>query len=526
VVMKKPISFGKIEVHVVSTMEKAGGKPEPETPFRVLIMGDFSGRANRGLVAGSLADRQPTLVDRDNIDGVIAKLGVEIRLPTGKKASPLKVRFQELEDFHPDQLFERVEPLGALREARRKLADPRTFAAAAEELGGRAGTKLPLERKEPGPKKPSPGPRASAPEMPGPTSGSLLDQILEEKGEPPDARAATDTSEWGTFLQEIVRPYLVPRDDPRQAEMLASLDAAAAGLMRAILHHPDFQALESAWRAVRFLVSRVETDTQLKLYLMDISKAELSADLASKEDLQSTGMYRLLVEGTVETPGGEPWAVVGGNYTFGPSREDAELLGRIAKISRAAGAPFVAAASDRLLGCESLAQTPDPREWKRVADADAGRAWEALRKLPEASYLGLALPRFLLRLPYGAGTDPIERFEFEEMTASPKHDHYLWGNPAFGCVYLIAQAFSHYGWDLRPGVVQEIEDLPLHVYKERSESRSTPCAEVLLTERAAEMILDKGFMPLLSLRNQDTIRLARFQSLTDPPSPLAGRWME
>src|SRR3972149_3832494 len=99
----------------------------------------------------------------------------------------------------------------------------------------------------------------------------------------------------------------------------------------------------------------------------------------------------------------------------------------------------------------------------------------------------------------------------------------LSSNPAFGCVYLIAQAFSQDGWDLRPGAVQEIENLPLHVYKERGESRIPPCAEVLLTERAAEMILDKGFMPLLSFRNRDTIRLARFQSLTAPPSPLAGR---
>ena len=94
------------------------------------------------------------------------------------------------------------------------------------------------------------------------------------------------------------------------------------------------------------------------------------------------------------------------------------------------------------------------------------RAWEALRKLPEASYLGLALPRFLLRLPYGADTDPTERFAFEEMDARPEHDHYLWGNPALACAYLLAQAFSQDGWDLRPGVVQEIESLPLHVYRE------------------------------------------------------------
>ncbi|MBM4330020.1 MAG: hypothetical protein FJ117_02150 [Deltaproteobacteria bacterium] len=524
--MRKSGSIERVHFRIVDSMEETSGRPAPETPFRILIMGDFSGRANRGLASGAARVRNPVLVDRDNFDEVLAKLGVEIHLPMGKKAPPLKLCFRELEDFHPDQLFERVQPLEALRDARRKLADPRTFAAAAEEFGGRTGTKLPPERKEPPSGEPVSGPRPSAPEMAGLTSGSLLDQILEEKEGKPDKGPARDTSEWGAFLREIVRPYVIPRDDPRQAEMICSLDAAAAGLMRAILHHPDFQALEAAWRAVRFLVSRVETDAQLRLYFMDISKAELSADLAAAKDLRSTGMYRLLVEETVETPGGEPWAVLGGNYTFGPSREDAELLGRIAKIARAAGAPFIAQASDRFLGCESLAKTPDPREWKGMTDTEGSQAWEALRKHPEASYLGLALPRFLLRLPYGAETDPTERFAFEEMAASPEHNHYLWGNPAFACVYLIARAFSQNGWDLRPGVIQEIENLPLHVYKEGGESRITPCAEVLLTERAAEIILDKGFMPLLSLKNRDIIRQARFQSLTDPPSPLAGRWME
>jgi type VI secretion system protein ImpC len=373
--------------------------------------------------------------------------------------------------------------------------------------------------------RPAQCPQTSTPHLTGLTSGSLLDQILEEKEGQTVTRPTTDASEWGGFLREIVRPYVVPRDDPRQAEMVASLDAAAAGLMQAILHHPDFQALEAAWRGVRFLVSRVETDEHLKLYLMDIPKAELAADLAAPEDLRSTGLYRFLVEETVGTLGGEPWAALAGIYTFDPAREDAELLGRIAKVAKAAGAPFIAAASDRCLLCESLAKTPDPREWKGMADPDARQAWEALRKIPEASYLGLALPRFLLRLPYGSATDPTERFAFEEMDAGPQHNHYLWGNPALACVTLLAQAFSHYGWDLRPGVVQEIESLPLHVFKEGGESRITPCAEVLLTERAAEIILDKGFMPLLTLKNRDLIRLARFQSLTDPPSPLAGRWI-
>jgi len=524
--MHKPISFGKLEFQIVSSMEEPRGRPEPEEPFNVLIMGDFSGRANRRICdpSAALDERRIHLVDRDNLDEVMAKLGVEIRLPMGGRHVPLELRFKEIDDFHPDHLFERVEIFGKLRTMRGKLADPQAFAAALKKFQSRGQRKSSTKGEQAFQAESPVAQKTAVPEIPGLGSGSLLDQILEEQEERPTVAAATDNSEWGAFIREIVQPYVVPRDDPRQAELVASLDDAAAGLMRAILHHPDFQALEAAWRALHFLVSRLETDSQLKLYVIDISKAELSADLVEAEDLRSTGLYRLLVEETVETPGGEPWAVVGGNYHFGPSREDAELVGRIAKIARAAGASFIAASSDSLLGCESLARTPDPREWKRMSGAEESRAWEVLRRIPDASYLGLAVPRFLLRLPYGKDTDPIEEFAFEEMTAPPDHEDYLWGNPSFACIYLLAQAFSEYGWGFRPGVVQEVEGLPLHIYKEQDESRIKPCAEVLLTERAAETILDNGIMPLLAFRNRDILRLARFQSLAEPLSPLAGPW--
>ncbi len=513
-------SFGKIDFKIVASMEEARGVPEPETRFRVLVLGDFSGRAVRGLFdpRSALAERCIRLVDRDNLDDVMARLGVEVRLPlAGKDGPPVAIRLSELQDFHPDRLFERLEMFQAIAETRRRLSDPSYFAQAAEEF--RKGEKPPESPISPGET------AGSLERSTRQTTGSLLDQVLEEtQGESPKGGSPNGLSEWDAFLRSIVRPHLVPDIEKEQAKVLAAVDAATADLMRPVLHHPQYQEIEAAWRGLHFLVFRLGTDAELKLYLLDISKAELAADLGSTEELNSTGMYRLLVEETMEAPGGDPWTVLMGNYTFDDTQWDAELLGRMAKIARAAGAPFVAAASDKLLGCESLAHTPDPRSWSRKTDAEGSRIWEGLRKLPEASYLGLAIPRFLLRLPYGAETDPIEDFAFEEMEGSSLHDHYLWGNPSFACVYLLAQAFSTYGWDLRPGILQEIEGLPLHVYKEEGESLIKPCAEVVLTERAAEAILEKGFMPLLSFKNQDTVRLARFQSISDPPTHLAGRW--
>lgn len=517
--MSKPISFGKIDVNIVSSMEKSHGAPDPEMPFRIAILGDFSGRANRGVFESVLANRKLLLVDRDNFAQVLERLGIEIRLPIlGKESPPVSIKFSGLEDFHSDHLFENLEVFQALRETRQSLKDPSTFAA----ISKNAQRKDKVSESS----SPSTDKKKSLKNNPEQLSGNLLDQILEKT-----QKNTTETAshrgalEWDNFLHQIVKPHLVPNTHPQLAEMVSAVDAATGELMRMILHHPDFQAIEATWRAVYFLVSRLETDSKLKVYLLDISKAELVADLSASEDLRSTGTYKLLVEQTVETFGGEPWAFLAGNYTFGQDAKDIELLGRMAKIAKTAGAPFIAAASDKVLGCESVAETPNPQDWRKSTDTENSQAWEVLRKLSESSYIGLAMPRFLLRLPYGKETDSIESFTFEEFSNIPNHNHYLWGNPSFACVYLLGQTFVQYGWNFQSGIIQDIEGLPLHVYKQEGESLTKPCAEVVFTEQAVEIVLDKGIMPLLSYKNHDIIRLARLQSLAVPPAQLAGRWI-
>lgn len=136
----------------------------------------------------------------------------------------------------------------------------------------------------------------------------------------------------------------------------------------------------------------------------------------------------------------------------------------------------------------------------------------------------MALPRFLLRLPYGKKTDPIESFDFEEMPEAPAHEDYLWGNPAFAWAVLLAQSFREYGWEMRPGLHAQIDGLPLHVYEHDGESELKPCAEALLTEEAAAHVLDNGPMPLVSLKGRDAAQLVRFQSIAEPLRSLAGRW--
>jgi len=538
--------------------------PDPETPFCIALLGDFSGRESRGVleIGSALANRRAVLVDRDNFEDVLAKFHPEIKLPAGGESDSLGLKFSELDDFHPDRIVERAQMFRRLREARIRLNDPATFAAAAEELGLAPATA----------KASKPAPQPSRPPAASdllPPSGSFLDAVIEEATIEDATPEEAIGSGWPTtndqqrttsshrqsprsrvpddlerFVRRVTEPHLAAVPDSRQAEVLAVIDRALSSQMRALLHVPAFQALEAAWRAVFLLVRRLETDSQLKLYLIDISKPELAEDLGGSQvlpsddlpgadlpradlrskDLRSAGLFRLLVNRSVGTPGAEPWALVVGNYTFGPNRQDASILARLAQIASAAGAPFLAGASPRAVGCESFAETPYPEDWKAEAEADDSAAWAGLRQLPEAGYLGLALPRFLLRLPYGATTDPVESFSFEEMPNSPAHEDYLWGNPAFACALLLAQSFSDNGWQMRPGAHSELDGLPLHVYKRDGDSELKPCAEALLTERAAGKILELGPMPLVWLKGQDAVRLVRFQSMAEPLAALAGRW--
>jgi type VI secretion system protein ImpC len=211
--------------------------------------------------------------------------------------------------------------------------------------------------------------------------------------------------------------------------------------------------------------------------------------------------------------------VIAANYVFDPESQSIRNLERISHIAKSARAPFIAAANSQLLQGDS----PDVAELQTFS-AEASDAWDSLVRSSDASYLGLALPRFLLRLPYGSATEPAERFNFEEMPEDigARHESYLWGNPAFAVVYLLGKAFSESGWNFRPGDFQEIEGLPLHVSTNEGETEIKPCAEVLMTVRVAEEIIDCGLMPLISMKETDTVRVGIFQSVAG--TRLEGSW--
>lgn len=490
----------EVRLDVGMGREPEPAPPAPDTPFHIALLGDFRGAGRAG---GEPDVLRPVLVDRDDLDDVLARFAPALRLATGPGDAPrLEVQFRELEDFHPDRLLERVPAFAALWRLRRRLADPRTFADAARELraAGAGADASPVAEPEPA----RPVPR------------NLLEQILADVPGPALEPAAPAEDDLATLVKRIVAPYVVADEDPRQAALVAQVDALLAEGLRALLHHPEFKALEALWRGVDFLVRRLETGSALRIYLVDLPRAALEPDLAPDREIERSRFFRLAMDGV----DGAPWAVLAGAYTFGPGERDAALLARIARAARAAGAPFIAAADARLGGCASLAATPDPDDWTLPPDPH----FEAFRATAAARSIGLVLPRFLLRLPYGEDGEPCEAFAFEEMTEPPAHEAYLWGDPAVACALLLGQSFTQAGWALRPGMHAGIGGLPVHLVRSDGAMEAQPCAEITMTERAAARLMERGLMPLASLKGSDAARLVRFQSVASPLAALAGRW--
>src|SRR5262249_18361416 len=221
-----------------------------------------------------LASRKPLRVDRDNFDQVMAKLRPELHLPIGDAAGTrIPIHFAELEDLHPDRLFQRLGLFEAWRDLRKRLGQPSTQAAAAAEV---------REWLKPAA---TPAAPTTSPPIAAVPAENLLEQILGDT--PPEAAERPRLpggGDWQAFLRKIVKPHVAPSEAPDRAELLSVVDETTSGQMRAILRHPDFQALEAAWRGLFLLVRRLETDTKLRLYVLDISKAELAADLQGADD--------------------------------------------------------------------------------------------------------------------------------------------------------------------------------------------------------------------------------------------------
>ncbi len=462
--------------------------------YRILLLGDFGGREHRGLSdAASLGDRRVRRVDRDDVDRAMAGMTPEVRLTIDPASEPIAVRFSGLDDFHPDRLVETVPDFQRLRALRAQSANSPSAPA----------QRLP----------PAPSTRAAAAAM---TEGSVLDLILSnEPGSEPHTRAAAPPDELSEYVQRAVTPHLVSQPSAEQEGFVAKVDAVIEATMRVVLHHRDFQAAEALWRGVDFLVRRLDTDESLQVYLVDVTRTELLSALAHDAGDAAKGLRRVLRGETQGAKGA--WSLAVGLYTVSPS--ELPLVASIASMAKELGVPWISAADARFAGVETFAGNGDPDDWDSAPNA----GWEAVRRGDGASWLALAQPRFLLRVPYGERTDECERIELEETDDGRlAHESFLWGNAALLGALILGEGAA----DGDPLPAQgTVSGLPLYVATIDGIAEAAPCAEAVIPQRGIMRLLDRGLSAVASERDGDAVRIPRLQSVASPATPLASAGM-
>ncbi len=350
---------------------------------------------------------------------------------------------------------------------------------------------------------------------------SILDEIVHAtKLQPTDEAYGVTKRGVEALIAQLLEPG---REVPKISkavvdDMIAEIDKKLSLQLDAILHHPEVQKLESAWRSLKFLVDRTDFRENIKLEVINISKDDLLDDFEDAPEVPKSGLYKTVYTAEYGQFGGQPYATLLGNYDFGPGPQDIKLLQYVASVATMAHAPFIAAAGPQMFGLESFNGLPDLKDLKSIFEGPQYTKWQSFRESEDARYVGLTTPRFLLRLPYGPDTQPVKAFNYEE-DVSASHEHYLWGNTAFTFASRLTDSFAKYRWCaniIGPKGGGAVEDLPLHQFEAMGAVQTKIPTEVLISERREYELAEEGFIGLTMRKGSDNAAFFSANSVQKP----------
>jgi len=350
---------------------------------------------------------------------------------------------------------------------------------------------------------------------------SLLQKEFKPKSE--EAKSAVEQAVLTLAQQALAQTTLIGADVVKSIEaMIAELDKKLSEQVNQIIHHQDFQQLEGAWRGLSYLVNNTETDEQLKIRFMNISKGELGKTLKKFKgtNWDQSPLFKKIYEEEYGQFGGAPFGCLVGDFYFDHTPPDVELLGEISKISAAAHTPFISGVNPSVMQMDSWQELANPRDLTKIFTTPEYAAWRSLRESDDARYIGLAMPRFLSRLPYGAKTSPVAEFDFEEDTGAADHNKYTWANAAYAMAVNINRSFKMYGWCSRIRGIESggsVENLPTHTFPTDDGGVDMKCpTEIAISDRREAELAKNGFMPLVHRKNSDFAAFIGAQSLQKP----------
>ena len=360
--------------------------------------------------------------------------------------------------------------------------------------------------------------------------GATLEQsdfsaLLEKEFRPKSdkAKEAVETAVQTLAEQALSQTSLISDDVLASVEaIIAQIDSKLSEQINMILHHEDFQKLEGAWRGLHHLVNNTETDELLKIRVMNISKKELHKTLKKFKGTawDQSPIFKKMYEEEYGQFGGEPYGCLVGDYHFDHSPPDVELLGEIAKVSAACHAPFIAGVDPSVMQMDSWQELTNPRDLTKIFQTPEYAPWRSLRESEDSKYIGLAMPKFLSRLPYGANTEPVDEFAFEEVTEDADSSKYCWSNAAYAMATNITRSFKLYGWCSKIRGIESggaVENLPCHTFPTDDGGVDMKCpTEIAISDRREAELAKNGFMPLIHKKNSDFAAFIGAQSLHAP----------
>ncbi len=354
---------------------------------------------------------------------------------------------------------------------------------------------------------------------------SEFENLLKKEFRPKSdqAKSAVEQAVKTLAQQALANTALISDDALRSIEgIVAEIDKKLTEQVNLILHHEEFQQLESAWRGLHYLVNNTETDEMLKVRVMNISKKEMHKTLRKFKGTawDQSPIFKKLYEEEFGQFGGEPYGSLVADYFFDHSPPDVELLGEMAKIAAAAHAPLITGANPTLFQMDSWSELANPRDLTKIFQTPEYAAWRSLRESEDSKYVGLAMPRFLGRLPYGSKTDPVEQFAFEEDTDGADSSKYGWVNAAYAMAVNVNRSFKEYGWCSRIRGIESggaVENLPSHTFPTDDGGVDQKCpTEIAISDRREAELAKNGMMPLIHRKNSDVAAFIGAQSLHKP----------
>ena len=354
---------------------------------------------------------------------------------------------------------------------------------------------------------------------------SEFENLLHKEFRPKSDQAKTAVeSAVKTLAEQALRNTALISDDALRSveSIIAALDKKLTEQVNLILHHEEFQQMESAWRGLHYLVNNTETDEMLKIRVMNISKKDMHKTLRKFKGTawDQSPIFKKLYTEEFSQLGGEPYGTLVADYHFDHSPQDVELLGEMSKIAAAGHAPLITGAKPSLFQMDSWSELMNPRDLTKIFQTPEYAAWRSLRDSEDSKYVGLAMPRILSRMPYGAKTEPVEEFAFEEDTDGSDHSKYAWMNAAYGMAVNINRSFKEYGWCSRIRGVESggtLENLPSHTFPTTDGGVDQKCpTEIAIDDRREAELAKNGMMPLIHRKNTDVATFMGAQSLHKP----------